>query len=309
MERAFHPGETALQERVGVAQRMAAIGPQMIRGYMPQQHRDFFAQLPFIVAGAADAHGQPWASLLAGPPGFVTSPDETHLHVRAEPPRHDPLDGLLREGAPVGLLGIEPHTRRRNRANGLVRQAEGGSFGVEVLQSFGNCPKYIQAREAVYADAASMPGAVVRHTAQLDAGMRSIVAAADTFFIATTHPQPERWGTDVSHRGGKPGFVRVQGNTLTVPDFVGNSCFNTLGNLALEPRCGLLFVDFAAGSMLWLAARGHIVFDGPELQAFDGAQRLVRFEVTAARIADGVLPLRWSEAQLSPHLQGTGAWS
>jgi hypothetical protein len=112
----------------------------------------------------------------------------------------------------------------------------------------------------------------------------------------------------VSHRGGKPGFVRVQGDTLTVPDFLGNSFFNTLGNLALEPRCGLLFIDFAGGSVLWLAARGRVVFDGSELETFEGAQRLVSFEVASARIAQAALPLRWSEPQLSPHLQGTGAW-
>ena len=303
---AFHQGEVALQQRTGVAQRMAQVGAYAIRGQMPQQHRDFFEQLPFIVAGALGADGQPWASVLAGPPGFVRSPLDRQLVVRSQPPPHDPLAGALHAGAPIGLLGIEPHTRRRNRANGVVEAVAAGEFSVEVAQSFGNCPKYIQARRPEFTGEAC-PSAL-RQATGLDARARDLIAAADTFFIATAHPQAGRWGVDVSHRGGKPGFVRVDGNSLTVPDFSGNSFFNTLGNLALNPRCGLLFIDFDKGGLLWLAARGETVFEGPELAAFDGALRLVRFEVAAARQADGVLPLRWSEPVLSPHLQGTGAW-
>ena len=60
----FHAGERAVQERVGVAARMAEFGPRVIRDFMPDQHREFFAQLPFVIAGTKDAAGQPWA---AGP--------------------------------------------------------------------------------------------------------------------------------------------------------------------------------------------------------------------------------------------------
>ena len=41
---------------------------------------------------------------------------------------------------------------------------------------------------------------------------------------------------DISHRGGRPGFVRVDGDVLTIPDFRGNRYFNTLSNLLLEQR-------------------------------------------------------------------------
>ena len=47
-------------------------------------------------------------------------------------------------GKAIGLLGLEPHTRRRNRANGVITRAEPGCLHIRVTESFGNCPKYIQ---------------------------------------------------------------------------------------------------------------------------------------------------------------------
>src|SRR5258706_1558757 len=113
----WHAGERAAQERAGSAEHMAHVGPQVIRPFMPDQHRAFFAQLPFIVIGALDAKGQPWASMLTGLPGFAHSPHPERLEIAAEPVDGDPLKDALRLGAPIGLLGIELPTRRRNRMN------------------------------------------------------------------------------------------------------------------------------------------------------------------------------------------------
>jgi uncharacterized protein len=309
----WHEGELALQQLTGSRERLGEIGPRVIRDHMPDQHREFFAQLPFLVVGSVDAQGQPWASVLAGEPGFVSSPDPWRLSVRARPLPHDPLQGALATGMPIGLLGIEPHTRRRNRLNGEVTSLGADGFEVQVGQSFGNCPKYIQARRPEFTGRPHLLAPVRRLTA-LDAGSRAIVERADTFFIASAHPQAGQgdapaFGVDVSHRGGKPGFVRVDADgTLTAPDFIGNGFFNTLGNLAVNPRCGLLFIDFETGDLLYVAATAQIIHDGAELEAFQGAQRLLRFQVVSALHAPAAMPLRWGEAQLSPVLAATGAW-
>lgn len=308
----FHAGERAAQAKVGVAQRMAEIGQRVVRGVMPQQHREFFPLLPFVVLGAVDAQGQPWATLLAGSvPGFVTSPDETTLRIDALPPAGDPLAGLLDPGAPLGLLGIELPTRRRNRANGRVGQRDDAGFSLDVTQSFGNCPKYIQTRELLPGPAAAATGASPRRAARLDAGMQALVRTADTFFIAT-HAVGEgaNGGSDVSHRGGRPGFVQVSGDgtSLTWPDFIGNSFFNTLGNLVAQPRAGLVVPDFASGSLLHVAGHAEIVWDGPQVEAFAGAQRLVRLQVDEALLRPGALPWRWRLLEPSPALEGTGRW-
>jgi len=311
---AFHEGERAVQARLGVQERLAQIGPQVIRDFMPDQHRAFFEQLPFLIAGTVDADGQPWASVLARPPGFIRSPDPKHLVVRAQVLEGDPLKDTLADGAPIGLLGIAPQTRRRNRMNGVLREVGAAGFTVELSQSFGNCPKYIQAREPVYVERPPFARPAVHEATQLDAVARRMVAGADTLFIATAYAgngaQAGRAaGVDVSHRGGKPGFVRVdEDGTLTMPDFVGNFFFNTLGNIAVNPGAGLLFIDFENGDLLYLAVHAEIIWEGTELDAFPGAQRLLRFKVLAMKRVEASLPLRWGRAELSPALQATGVW-
>jgi predicted pyridoxine 5'-phosphate oxidase superfamily flavin-nucleotide-binding protein len=312
----FHAGERALQQQAGVAERMADIGPRVIRHFMPEQHRSFFTQLPFLLLGSLGPDGQPWASVLAQPPGFVQTPDDMHLRIDALPQSGDPLAPHLQQGARLGLLGIEPHTRRRNRVNATVTALDSRGFTLRVEQSFGNCPKYIQAREPVYqVDAAVPPPA--RHSTRLDAAGVAWLRAADTFFIASAHPQAglshaPAEGVDVSHRGGKPGFVQVheaQGQQwLTVPDFMGNFFFNTLGNLAAHPQAGLLFIDYDTGDLLQLAVHTALVWDGPELAHFAGAQRLLRMRVDHVLYRPAALPLRWGPAQISPALEGTGTW-
>ena len=314
----FHAGERAVQERVGVAGRMAQMGPRVIRDFMPDQHRDFFEQLPFVLVGTVDAAGQPWASVLAAPPGFIVSPDAFTLAIEAKPLAGDPLLDTLAEGIEIGLLGLEPHTRRRNRMNGVVQGVHAAGFEVKLEQSFGNCPKYIQAREPVFLPGPYAKAPVIVQGRQLDDAARSMIKNADTLFIATAYAAENgaqrkdddpAHGVDVSHRGGKPGFVRVDADgTLTVPDFTGNFFFNTLGNIAANPRAGLLFIDFETGDLLYLAVSAEIVWDGAELRAFEGAQRLLKFKVLAMRRVEASLPLRWGAAELSPVLAGTGEW-
>lgn len=311
----FHAGERAMQQRAGVADRMAEVGPRVIRDTMAQAHRVFFAQLPFVVAGTVDAAGQPWASVLAAAPGFMHSPDPRTLRLQAAALAGDPLQDTLRTGAPIGLLGLEPQTRRRNRLNGVVRAVDASGFVVQVQQSFGNCPKYIQARKPVHAPDCRGGPAVVHEGAWLDEAARCMVESADTLFIATAwagEPLDDgdaAHGVDVSHRGGKPGFVRLDADgALTLPDFSGNFFFSTLGNIALNPRAGLLFIDFASGDLLYLAVTAQILWEGAELQAFEGAQRLLRLKVQSMRRVEASLPLRWGAAELSPALAHTGAW-
>jgi predicted pyridoxine 5'-phosphate oxidase superfamily flavin-nucleotide-binding protein len=278
----WHPGECALQTRAGVANRMAELGPRVLRDHMPDQHREFFPLLPYLVAGTVDATGQPHATLLTGPPGFAHSPRPDLL--RLELPGTE-----LAAGAPIGLLGLQAHTRRRNRLNGRISGTDSNGVDVRVSQSFGNCPKYITSREALYEKAAA-PARGISMLA-LDPAAQDIVAGSDTFFIATAHPEAAHStdpaaGIDVSHRGGPPGFVQVlDERTLAVPDYVGNSFFNTLGNLQLDPRCALLFIDFATGDRVHLLALGEV--------AWRGEERMLRMEITAVTRTQGGLPLRW----------------
>lgn len=306
----FHAGERAVQTRAGVRQRVARQGGgRMIRPFMPDQHREFFELLPTLFIGSVDEAGRPWASVLAGPPGFAASPDPVTLTIRARPFAGDPLGANLQTDAPVGLLGLQPHTRRRNRMNGRVAAAGTAGFTVHVEQSFGNCPQYIQARAPLTLSPPE-PGVIRRETHRLSDHARALVGRADTFFIASVAPDS---GVDMSHRGGKPGFVRVseeQGRAvLTAPDFRGNNMFNTFGNIAADPRAGLLFADFDSGDLLSLTGRAEVVWEGPELEGFAGAERLLRFTLDEGRMLAHALPLTWSAPQPAPQLAATGAWT
>ena len=302
----FHAGEQEAQVRAGVRLTGAPI-----RDWMTDQHRLFFAGLPFLLAATAGGEGWPVATVLAGSMGFVSSPDPRTLRIDVRLDVDDPASASFHPGATVGLLGIDLGTRRRNRANGTLLAADESGLTVGVRQSFGNCPQYIQARHVVPAPrGASAARAAAERLGSLDEEARGLVASADTFFVATSSGGRggEADGMDVSHRGGRPGFVRVDGDVLTIPDFRGNRYFNTLGNLLLDPRAALLFLDFDTGNLLHLQGRAEIVWDGEEVRGFAGAERLWRVRVDAAWRRCGGLPLRWAFRGYAPTTERTGTW-
>jgi predicted pyridoxine 5'-phosphate oxidase superfamily flavin-nucleotide-binding protein len=301
MNTTWHAGEQALHARLGMGERLEALGPRVVRDQMPDQHRAFFEQLPFVLVGSVDAQGRPWASVLAGAPGFMHSPDAHHLDIAALPIDGDPLAEGLHVGAPLGLLGIEPQTRRRNRMNGHVTALDGRGFTVAVDQSLGNCPKYIHPREAAFVrDAGKAQATASERLIALDAEARELVRAADTLFVATHAASAD--GADVSHRGGPAGFVHVEDDrTLLVPDYLGNFFFMTLGNLEVNPRAGVLFIDFERGDLLSLSGRTETVWDAATLATLPGAQRAWRLHLQAGVRLRDALPLRWVRpAQGSP---------
>lgn len=306
----FHRGEQAIQNRLGVGEKLARMGQRVIRDYMPDQHRNFFESLPFVFYGAVDEQGQPWAAMLTGPAGFIATPDERTLAIAAQPLPGDPVFSSLHPDSDVGLLGLQFDTRRRNRANGRVIDKGEQALTLAVRQSFGNCPKYIQSRS--FAVRATDSNAATLSGDGLTSEQQRLIEQADTFFIATQfsdNGDHASDGVDVSHRGGKPGFVNVENaTTLVWPDFVGNNFFNTLGNIFLNPRSGLLFVDFERGDLLYLTGKAEVIWDGDAVSNFEGAQRMVRFQATSVILAVNTSPLVWSFNDLSPFLESTGCW-
>lgn len=286
----WHAGEIALQRHEGVAEQMDRVGRAVLRPYMLEQHRAFFAGLPFIVIGAVDPDGLPWATIRTGYPGFLHAPDPTRLVVELDRDDADPAERGLEDGDPVGLVGIDLATRRRNRLNGIVRRSADGRFAVAVDQSFGNCPRYIHPRDLAFARDPAQPSVT---TPVVSSGLtddaRRIIAAADTFFVASYAGQQ----VDASHRGGMPGFVQIGADgSLTVPDYSGNLFFNTLGNFLVNPRAGLVFADLERGDLLQLSGKVDIILDGPEVAAVEGALRLWRVVPEKIVLRRDALPLR-----------------
>ncbi|WLG98986.1 pyridoxamine 5'-phosphate oxidase family protein [Pseudomonas beijingensis] len=305
----WHEGELTLQRSVGAVDMMAGVGQrQLARTWMPDQHREFYVQLPFVVLGAVDRQGDVWATLRAGQPGFMSSPDPQTLHINLEPEPNDPAQEGMGEGDAIGMLGIELHTRRRNRMNGVVRRQLAPGLEIAVSQAYGNCPRYINLRQYQFVDAQA---AAPRQLTVSDPLVRRLVTAADSFHIATYVVRDGERQVDASHRGGKPGFVRMdEDGSLTIPDFSGNLFFNTLGNILLNPRAGLVFVDFQTGDLLQMSGSAQVLLDDPQINAFQGAERLLRFTPQRIVYRPAAIALRWKDQDEgdSPNSLMTGSW-
>lgn len=299
---------------MGVREQVEELGQRFIRDYLPDQHREFYAELPYLIVGSTDVSGRPWASIVVGERGFIQTPDARTMRIETRRIPGDPLGANLVDSAPLGILGIEFQTRRRNRVTARVTDFSDESLSLRVEQAFGNCPQYIQAREPVIAESLDALGQERPSISfdRLGERARQIIESADNFFIATQYvddPRDPTQGSDVSHRGGKPGFVRIEDDrTLVFPDFSGNNHFNTIGNILLNPVAGLLFIDFENGDALYLTCRAEVVWDSDEKRAFTGAERLVRFTIDEGQLLEGSIPIRWKFVDYSPVLERTGSW-
>mgnify|MGYP003700881911 FL=1 len=297
----FRVGERAIQSRLAVRHHVEPIGARVIRDHMPAQHRALYGQLPILLIGALDDAGSAWASPVFGKPGFIASPDPRTLCIAASPLPGDPLESSFTGDRAVGVLGIELHSRRRVRLSGHAARAAYG-LRVTVKQAFGNCPKYIRPRKFEWMGSTNPR---LQPVGSLKGSAKALVDRTDTFFIATHYAAPEGEpgsGGDISHRGGPPGFVRVESQaSLVFPDYPGNHFFNTLGNIACDPRTGLLFPDFTCGDLLYLTGTSEIIWaDDPKARPSYPAQRYVRFSLSHGWLLGGAMPMRWSSLTETP---------
>src|SRR3546814_15716418 len=103
----FHEGELAIQRQLGVAERMDAIARKVVRDYMPDQHRTFFAQLPFLVAASVNRPGYSAVPLFAGTPGFGHSTDAHFVQIDCMTASREPVAGGMVTGVTVEIEGRE----------------------------------------------------------------------------------------------------------------------------------------------------------------------------------------------------------
>jgi predicted pyridoxine 5'-phosphate oxidase superfamily flavin-nucleotide-binding protein len=297
MNSSYHAGELSVQRQAGVEDQARRIG-QSIKSTMPPAAQAFLRQQPMVLVGSIAAGGQVWASLLTGAPGFLMPIDEQTLRIATTPVFGDPLRDNLRDQAEVGLLAIELASRRRMRLNGQVERLGDGSFAVRARQVYANCAKYIQARTLeTIGTGVRRPGAI-RRSDRLTTVQQAWVARSNTLFIASAHPDG---GADISHRGGNRGFVHVMDErTLLMPDYAGNTMFQTLGNLQANPQAGLLLIDFAGGATLQVTGTARIIWEQQRVAELAGAERLVEVRVAeVVEIADAH-PFRSHTVEYSP---------
>lgn len=310
---AFHPGEQTLHKQLGISEKMELIGKQFIRDYMPEQHQIFYQQLPYIWIGFVDKTNAPWATMIFNPQNqLINIQNDTHLAINFDKNQNDNKLQPSNIYSDIGLLGIEPHTRRRNRLTASIKQWTEQGLQLEVKQSFGNCPKYIQARQITSVVNNATGFANSQYLKYLNQQQTSLIENADTFYIASFHQdtatQHANQGADVSHRGGLAGFVKVEGNSIFFPDYTGNQFFNTLGNIQQNGLAGLTFIDYEHGHMLQLTGTAKIVHKHELLAHFDGALRFVQFNIKHGYWTEYALPFRLNTGEQSPSVTNTGSW-
>ncbi|OBH98139.1 pyridoxamine 5'-phosphate oxidase family protein [Mycobacterium sp. E2733] len=274
----FHEGETATQRRAGVEAEARRLEGMLDSSGLSEGAAKFLAAQRFAALTGRDDAGGLWISPLTAPPGFLHGEHDT-LRVSTLPRDGDPLHKIP-AGQQVGLIAIDFATRRRLRVNGELVSADHGMMIVRVDQSFGNCPKYIHRRTIDVPTLAAPRSVPARRATLLDAPDQALIARSDTFFLGTSHPTR---GSDASHRGGPPGFVRVDSpDRLWWPDFPGNNMFNSYGNLAVEDEAALLFIDFETGSALHIRGTAHVRWTSRGAAGDDGGVgRNVAFSVDA----------------------------
>lgn len=292
----FHDGELAVQQRAGVAAAAARLSGMLAPAQLREGVARFLAARAFAALTARDEAGRLWLSPLTGQPGFLDVTSATELTVHAAPVPEDPLHALP-AGQPVALIVVEFATRRRFRLNGTLTTAEPGFLRIDVEQAYGNCPQYIQQRHLEPGPPDAHACGPVRHGDTLTSSDKDLVRRADTFLIGTTHPTR---GSDASHRGGPPGFVRIEGDHLWWPDYRGNNMFNTLGNLTVDPSAALLFTDFTTGGTLHLSGTAALDWTIPGIPGDDDdTGRRVHF-TPEVLVAGRLLPLRATTATPAP---------
>ncbi|MBB3223443.1 pyridoxamine 5'-phosphate oxidase family protein [Pseudoduganella umbonata] len=296
----FHDGERTIQALAGettIADRnIAMLSDTVIGGARPFIARQFMA-----VLASTDAAGAVWASVIFGKPGFLHTDDRHAIAIdlpHKERDLADPLWENMAAIADVGMLFIELGSRRRYRVNGTVRRLDGCGAEVAIREAYPNCPKYIQRRHLRQLGEPRLP-VQAAHGTVLRGGAANIVARADTIFLASRH---ERTGADASHRGGQPGFVKlVDDTTLRIPDYRGNSLFNTLGNIEADGRAGIAILDFENGQVLQLTGSATVLWnqDDPHGET-GGTRRYWEFKVASWILRDLPHALQWEYLDASP---------
>ena len=310
MSSVFHDGELLIQTESGVEQRVQKVGDKLVRDHIIEQHKLFFEKLTYLFVALHDHEGKPWISLIQDKQGFINSPDPETLNVTGNVIAMKELGLQTDSDNPIGLVGLDLSTRRRNRLNGTIKAKKNTFLSIDVEHSFGNCPKYIQLRHLIEDDEALVkshedPQKHSKHQTlnELDDQAIQLIKQSDTFFIASA--EESGGNLDANHRGGKPGFVRVNNNKeLWFNDYPGNNFFQTFGNIEKHACTGLMFIDFDSGDLLLLNGQSRIV-KTEQRSANEKSKFLPRrcyFTLDKGLRIKSAINGTWSAVEMSPFL-------
>lgn len=295
----FHSGERKVQAKLGVEKISNSVG-RMIQPNIEESYQFFIESQPMVIMGTTDSKGHLWSSSIFGELGFMRVVNNRTVRIHIQEYAKGEWFTHLQSNFNIGLIVIEFATRIRIRINGIARIVADDTVEVKTEQVYGNCPKYIQSRKILSVKRREPTTSNRIGSKRLSGRQIEWIANADTFFISSSNAEGK---TDVSHRGGHPGFIKVINETNVIyPDYVGNMMFNTLGNIIENANTGLLFIDFKEGHTLQLTGESSIIWEltEEEKQQYQGAKRLIKYGILDIRENRNSLPFIWDFINESP---------
>ena len=281
-----------------------------------------------LAVGTVDDEGRPWTTLLGGEQGFARSLGQSIVGVKAlADASHDPVlrtllaqprvstPGEYETAREFSALGIHLASRDRVKLQGRLLggsrvgnesslntsqdEATEVQMALAIEGSLGNCPKYLNKKDIVLAVPLPVP---LPATLPLPQPALDLLAKADTIFITSHHPSH----MSTNHRGGPPGFIRVECNDsqsviLAYPEYSGNRLYQTLGNLILDPRAGIVVPDFDTGNVLYISGTSKIIFGKDASRLLPRSNLAVQIRVEAAKFVHKGLGFRGLPGERSPY--------
>lgn len=340
----WHAGELFIQSQLGYTDAVAG-AHAVFQPRLTAQHQQFHTALNILSVCTLDGWGRPWGSFLAasnGQSGFIKSPSFTSL-LATGMKLHDghPVETALKDGAKFGMtklvrgddtsyqgpglkliaaVGIMFDNRRRNKFSGFINERNLGSehdrtVQVEVMESVGNCPKYINTRSLV--PNPSHKPVMLHKSIKLIAGETlpketlDHIAQADAIFLATRYTSPVQTifksHLGINIRGGKPGFLRISTETVTnaqgekeqrqvayLPDYSGNRFMSSLGNIHSDKVAGITVPLMKKGcpiDVVYLTGDAQVLMGKESNSVFPGVNTCVRIELTGYMHVQDAVPL------------------
>lgn len=211
----------------------------------------------------------------------------------------------------IAGVGVMFENRRRNKFAGFINERNAGVEGnrrvqIEIMESLGNCPKYINTRQLVpnpnhrpvvlhkelsLPPGALMPKETIKHISQ-----------ADAIFLATRYTSPTQTifksHLGINIRGGKPGFLRIatenERQVAYLPDYSGNRFMSSLGNIHTDGVAGITVPLMKKGQpidVVYLTGDAEVLIGKESSKIFPGVNTCVRIELTGFMHVQDAVPL------------------
>ncbi|EHK18186.1 uncharacterized protein TRIVIDRAFT_45249 [Trichoderma virens Gv29-8] len=313
-----HEGEVAVYKML----KLPISGDPTSSG-LPMNHAVRAMESPLVALGTLDNKGQPWTTVWGGEIGCTRPVAEDVLRFDSKVDTlHDPVfKALFGSDQTKAGHAVPPNGEKRKMMAALTIDLEGqdrvklmgnmlagieGKDGrvrlaMDIEESLGNCPKYLNRKEIVPNDAhpVLMPQGLPLPQEAVD-----LIGKADTLFLSSTNGK----SMDTNNRGGPPGFVRIiqndeEGVVLIYPEceFSGNRLYQSLGNLKVNPMIGIVIPDFITSDVLYLTGSATILVGKDASDLLIRTQLAVKINVADVIFVRSGLPFRGIPIEYSPY--------